>query len=80
MKKWNQQYCIFLSSFVVLQIFIFDVQFVSTLYTRETFTAAVFEHIPITGNLSFSRSEAKNLIHRNLDIYERQVERAVKQV
>ena len=80
MNNWNQRYRIFLSILVMLQLFIFDVQSDTTLYPKETFTAAVFEHIPITGSLRLDRMEAKIIIHRNMDIYERQVEKAAKQV
>ena len=40
------------------------------------FRVAVFEHIPIRGQLGDSRAKALGVIHENLGIYERQMERA----
>ena len=37
---------------------------------KEEFTAAVFEHIPISGSLGYNPEEAKLTIHQNMDIYE----------
>ena len=41
-----------------------------------TFRVAVFEHIPIRGQLGDSRAKALGVMHENLGVYERQMERA----
>lgn len=43
---------------------------------RSTFRVAVFEHIPVRGQLGDSRAKALGVIHENLGIYERQMARA----
>ncbi len=43
-------------------------------------TVAVFEHKPISSQFGVNKTEAELIMHQNLDVYERQIQKAFDQV